>query len=282
VNCIQAKTNSQGGNDPVAWSRKAARYLSLAHSYAQHFGRPTIWVVCGLPAAGKSTIARALSKTIAATTLRSDVIRKQLFGKSPHDPAVVEFDQDIYGPAAHRLTYDKLLQLARKALEKNQSIILDATFSQPEQRRHVIRLTDELDCTAVFIECTAPDRLLKDRLLKRESGPSVSDAREHHFEMLKRKYVPMDPSDRIPYLQVDTTRPVHDCVRKIMSWDYSLSLKAGHLAEKSAAMPHWKGGSHVQNNSGSYGPNHRKGTFGGNGGTSGRRQPRPAVHPPRP
>ena len=223
VNCFRLKENHGSANDPGALHRRANRYLSYAHTYAEQFDRPIIWVLCGLPAAGKSSIAGILSKQLMITTLRSDVIRKQLFGQIQKKRTVTRLEQDVYSPATDRLTYAELLRLARNALDLKESIILDATFSKPEYRRQVLELANELRCRAVFVECTAPDKVLKARLLQREGTASVSDARHHHFEMLKQKYVSMDEIDQKLRLQIDTTRPIHDCVHAILAWDYRVS-----------------------------------------------------------
>lgn len=249
VNFIRLKTNGRGGKDQGSRGSIAGRYLSLAHGYAGHFGRPTIWVIGGLPAAGKSTLARFLSNTMATTTLRSDVIRKELYGISPEKRSLAEFEQGLYRPESNRLTYDALLQQTGELIVQKQAIFLDATFSLPEQRRQVTRLAEAMNCRVVFVECTAPETLLRDRLLQRERGLSVSDARERHFDMLKHKYVPMDEVDPTLRLRVDTEQSVHDCVHGIMSWDYMSSLG-------SEAMAQWKGGCHVQNNSGGNRPGH--------------------------
>ena len=223
VNCIRLKEKDCGGNDSIALHRRANRYLAYAHRYAEHFARPTIWVLCGLPGAGKSAIARILAKQLMLTTYRSDVIRKQLFGQIRKHRSAACREQERYSPAADGLTYGKLLQLARSALDRKQSIILDATFSHPQYRRQVLQMTKELRARAVFVECTAPDSVLKARLMQREGTPSVSDARKHHFELLKQRYVPLDPLDQSLRLQIDTTRPIHDCVHAILSWDYRAS-----------------------------------------------------------
>ena len=64
-------------------ARDAQKYLALAYRYAIRFTRPTLWVICGLPASGKSTIAARLSAILHIDVLNSDKIRKQLCGLQP-------------------------------------------------------------------------------------------------------------------------------------------------------------------------------------------------------
>ncbi|MDJ0668723.1 MAG: AAA family ATPase [Desulfobacterales bacterium] len=231
VNCIRLAANHGGGSDRITIQRRANRYLAFANRYAEHFTRPTVWVLGGLPGAGKSVLAGILSQKLMLPSLRTDVIRKRLFGQITREPTAACRAYELYSPAAHRLTYDELLRQARNALSQTNSIILDATFSHPEDRRQVLRMTNELRCRAVFVECTAPDDVLKARLAQREGAPSVSDARPRHFAMLKQRYVPMDELGPALRCQVDTTRPIHDCVHAILAWDYRASL-SGWCREK--------------------------------------------------
>lgn len=281
VNCIRMNADPGDGDHLAVRRRRAERYLALAYRYAEHFGRSTVWVLCGLPGAGKSTIARRLSKALGLRVLRSDVIRKQLFGRTGRDQTTDGLGHDIYGPVAHRRTYGAIMRRTRKALRQKNSIILDATFSHPDHRRQLLQLADDARSRVVFIECTAPDRVLQARLGRREDAHSVSDARRHHFALLKQRYVPMAQPDPTLRLQVDTVQPIDHCLRAILSWDYQASVAS--VAPAKSTMPAvGAGGNHVQDHSGSNRSSHRTGSLGGNGGTPGRREPRPTHHSPCP
>ena len=62
-------------------ARKLVRFVDLAYRYALQYARPGIWVVCGMIASGKSTVAEALADALQIKTLRSDVVRKKLFDR---------------------------------------------------------------------------------------------------------------------------------------------------------------------------------------------------------
>ena len=280
VNCIRLKENTIGKNASMDARNRAAMYLALADRYAQQFARPTIWVVCGLPGAGKSTLARTLSNTLLIDALRSDIIRKQHVEPHRQVSAGTGPEQSLYSPQAHRLTYTKMLSMARAALEQNQSVVLDATFSEPDYRRKTMDLADELDCRIVFAECTAPVHLLKTRLGQREGRVSVSDARRHHYELLNRRYIPPDEVEPTLRVRVDTTRPTHDCIQDLLSWDCAGTPGRAGDAQQTTAKTVSKGGRHVQNNSGGNRSHHRTRSIGGSGSPSGRREQRPACHPP--
>ena len=93
------------------------KYLSLALRYAVCFTRPTIYVLCGLPASGKSTIANELSAILHVGVLRSDRVRKQLFNIPRGATVDVPVEKGIYSPGATALTYGRLFLLAQESIE---------------------------------------------------------------------------------------------------------------------------------------------------------------------
>jgi aminoglycoside phosphotransferase family enzyme/predicted kinase len=280
VNCIRLKELAPGLKAAVHAHDQALRYLARAHGYTQHFARPTLWVLCGLPATGKSTLARALSRVLMVKVWRSDVVRKQKPGHSsalhPESGDVI----DLYSEAMHRRTYAKILDLARTTLDGGKSVILDATFSEPDDRRKAIDLAGRLACRILFVECTAPAHLVKSRLAQREGRASVSDARLHHYELLKRRYIAPDEIEPTLRYRVDTTRPVRDCIQALLSWRCAGALGRAGDIEQTAAETVSKGGPHVQNNCGGNRSYHHRGSNGGSGSPSGRREQQPACHPP--
>lgn len=250
VNCIRLKDKTIS---KIAWRHardRAATYLALAHRYALQFNKPTLWVLCGLPGAGKSTLARLLSKTLLIDVLRSDVIRKQHCAQHSQFPAGAGLGHDLYSPEAHRLTYARMLLMARDALERDESVILDATFSEPGHRRNAMDLADELNCRIVFAECTTPAYMLKARLAQRQGRACLSDARLQHYELLIQRYVPFNEIERSHRVQVDTSQPVHHSIQALLSWDDTGPFARAGGTETTTAKTIAKGGRHVQNNSG--------------------------------
>lgn len=280
VNCIRLKENSISKNAWMDARDRAATYLAFADRYAQQFARPTLWVMCGLPGAGKSTLARTFSKTLLIDVLRSDVIRKQHFEQHPQPHADSGFEQDLYSPDAHRFTYTKMLLMARATLEQNQSVVVDATFSEPDHRRKAMDLAAQLDCHILFVECTAPAHLIKSRLAQREDSASISDARLNHYELLNRRYIPPDEIEPTLRYRVDTTQPIPDCMQALLSWYCAGALGRAGDTEQTAAETVSKGGLHVQNNCGGNRSYHHRRSSGGSGSHSGRREQQPACHPP--
>ncbi|MCK5348613.1 MAG: AAA family ATPase, partial [Desulfobacula sp.] len=130
VNIILLRSHNLLEGERKSVHLNAIKYLDLAFQYALQFYRPRMWVVCGMPATGKSTIAKQLSKTLEIKIIRSDAVRKEIFGLQPHENGVELFGEKIYSSLATSLTYGKLLCLAQAELETGTSVILDATYSR--------------------------------------------------------------------------------------------------------------------------------------------------------
>jgi aminoglycoside phosphotransferase family enzyme/predicted kinase len=227
--CVRCKVAclrlGQGGLSAAARravAAEAGHYLTLAYRYAVQFTRPTLWVVCGMPATGKSTVARTLGRRMGVAVLRSDVVRKTLFDRRPQTPAVAGFGQGIYTPGAGALTYGRLLLDAQEHLEKGHSVILDATFSDPRQRAEALRLALDSDANILFVECFAADRVLRRRLAARGGRPSVSDARLEHFAELKARYAPLDEIPAELLIRLDTDQPLEACLDRLLVQDHRL------------------------------------------------------------
>ena len=218
VSCFTALEGGSQEADPDMLAA-AGRYLAMAHGYATAFTRPLLWLVCGLPASGKSTIAAALAAVVDANVLRSDVIRKLLFSGSPAPIDPGAYGKGIYTALASEATYNRLLALASEDLKKGRSVIMDATFSRASRLAQALDLATRRQATPVIVECRAAEATLAARLLKRETEPSVSDARLIHLEAFKKRFEPIAPAGNAIHILVDTENPPAVCLRQILLTD---------------------------------------------------------------
>ena len=230
VNCFRLQENNDAKHKTPGLVRKTRRYVDLAFRYAVQFTRPTVWVICGLPASGKSTIALELAKILKIAVLRSDVVRKELFGLGPQEPQEEAFESGIYSNEASRHTYAKLLLLAQEEVKRGRSVILDATYASEHYRDGVICLATDMDANIIFIECTAPYQTLKKRLMEREVTATLSDARLRHLKQFQAQYEPLEEIRNELHVRVDTSIPLNECIRQILIHDhFATSQQIGEL-----------------------------------------------------
>jgi aminoglycoside phosphotransferase family enzyme/predicted kinase len=222
ISFIDAQGMPPGQYQKKRLEGEAQKFLSLAYTYAIRFTRPTIWIVFGLPAAGKSTIAARLSSILHVDLMRSDQVRKEIFGVAPDGDAVGPFEEGIYSPGSTALTYGKLFLSAQEIVKKDRSVILDATFSRRHQRQEALQLARDLDANILFIECFATTKCIRDRLKKREPGASLSDARVHHLNDLLDGFEPVDDISDELHLHIHTEKTVEHSIQQILAHDYYL------------------------------------------------------------
>ena len=78
VNCLRLDQKDLGPAEHDALVAQTEAYLSLARDYTEIFNRPAVFVVCGVIATGKSTLADALADTLDLEHFHSDRIRQTM------------------------------------------------------------------------------------------------------------------------------------------------------------------------------------------------------------
>ncbi len=156
----------------------AVRYFRLAHLYATGGGhRPTMIIMCGLSGTGKGFAARALSDETGIAVLSTDVIRKEIFSIPKNRHIYTGFQKNIYSKAAKAKIYKTLIKKSGEYLKAGRGVILDATFSSNVFLKAAKSEAGKRDSFFYVIECTAPERVIKERIKNRSKDKdAVSDA----------------------------------------------------------------------------------------------------------
>jgi len=150
--------------EPAAEARS---YLSLAARLLRPRPRRLV-AIGGLSGSGKSTLATALAPAIGARVLRSDVIRKRLFGVAPE----TRLPAHAYAAEISRLVYETLRQRATAALASGYSVIIDAVSLKPEERQSFVAAANAAAVPFSGLWLGAPGSVMEARLRARRHDAS--------------------------------------------------------------------------------------------------------------
>jgi len=131
ANVLLIRYEQSNGN--AALLAEARAYFALALSLMAP-GKPHLFAIGGRSGTGKSVLAHNIAaRTLplpGAVLLRSDVIRKELFGIAP----LVPLPETAYAPAITERVYRVMLERAQAVLAQGFSVVLDAAFLKESER----------------------------------------------------------------------------------------------------------------------------------------------------
>ena len=111
-----------------------------------------IIIVFGLPGSGKSYFASRLAMQLEAAYVNSDELRMEMIADR------------TYTEAEKNKVYDAMLMAMSEAVEAKKPIVLDATFYKKSIRRKFEHKARHLGEKIIYIEVTAPEAIIEDRL----------------------------------------------------------------------------------------------------------------------
>jgi uncharacterized protein len=165
---------------------EARRYLDLAARLLTP-RQCRLVAVGGLSGSGKSTLAAALATELGARVLRSDVIRKRLFGAAPE----TRLPASAYVPEVSERVYETLRHMAAAALAAGYSVIIDAVSLQPEERQSFAALARAAAVPFSGLWLAAPAETMEHRLRTRR-GDASDASLEVLAQQLQTDAGPMD------------------------------------------------------------------------------------------
>ncbi len=150
---------------------RAQRYLDLARQLLYRRA-PVVVAIGGLSGSGKSTIARALAPAIGAVpgavVLRSDEIRKRLWGVAP----LTKLEAPAYSREMSAQVYESLAADAATIAAAGHSMIADAVFAREEERVAIERATRSAGVAFAAVWLDAPEDVLIERVARRYADAS--------------------------------------------------------------------------------------------------------------
>jgi len=119
----------------------------LAKFIETEMGSDILLITCGLPGTWKTETSEEISKIKGYPILRSDLIRLEVLKNEDI------FDEKVASDMSKRMVvYDETFRRADEALEKGDSVILDATFITQSLRRRAAAIAAKHDKTFVILQ----------------------------------------------------------------------------------------------------------------------------------
>lgn len=167
---IRAKVTAFGGDQPTSLA-----YLELAKQALAP--KPACVVaIGGRSGTGKTTIARLIAPRVGAMPgafiLRSDVIRKDLFGR----PATSRLPGDAYRPKVSRRVFSIIAGRAQTIAQSGHAVIADAVFGAAWQRDQIQQAAAQAGVPFFGFWLEADETLLIERVEARIGDASDADA----------------------------------------------------------------------------------------------------------
>ena len=133
--------------------------------------------------------------------MRSDEVRKELAGIRGTADASAPLDQGIYDSAWTERTYTALCDRARKLLNRGQSVVLDASWSDRQWRALAEVTAAEATSRLIAVRCSAPVGVTTKRAARRfMDDEDASDANAAIAAVAAERFMPW-PEARV----LDTT-----------------------------------------------------------------------------
>jgi hypothetical protein len=181
----------------------------FARFVERELGAGVLLITCGLPGTWKTETSEEIARVKGYPILRSDVIRLEVL----KDEDI--FDEKVASDMSKRtMVYDETFRRADEALEKGDSVILDATFITQWLRRRAAEIAAKHNKTFVILETHCPQEVAIARILRRNKEDYESNAlTEQAYLNNKKKFEKVDVGDlrrlcprlKIIHLTVDTT-----------------------------------------------------------------------------
>jgi len=171
-----------------------------------HPQEPTLVIMHGVAASGKSLLSERLAPVLAAVRVRSDLERKRLAGVPALAQREFGFRMGAYDTESTHRTYARLLECAESALASGISVIVDATFLDRRRRELFHALARQRRSSFLIVSCQTNRATLDARLAaRRQAGADASEATHTVLEEQLKLLEPLTALERSHAVEIDTT-----------------------------------------------------------------------------
>jgi predicted kinase len=172
----------------------------------EQFLQPTVIVIAGMPAHGKTTIAQAFAKETGIHHLDiDDTIRFPIFGPPVEGSTIAGINDRIIGAS-----YELLMHAAAEALRLGRSVVITATFIRPQRQEVLRRFLEEYAANTKIFFCELRDNHdaeIADRLARRREsdGPQYVGGIDTQDKYDEVRAVAEPLPDDIPFTAIETS-----------------------------------------------------------------------------
>lgn len=172
---LLAETEVPAAEREAAVGRARGHWLLALTELEAPDRRPGLVLVSGLPGAGKSTLARELTALTEFEVIRSDVVRKELFGLPANELSPANVREALYAPEVSERTYSECLSRAERLLSEGRRVIVDATFREEHRRARFRELAVRCGVPFAVLVCAVSPETTRRRLDARKGDASDAD-----------------------------------------------------------------------------------------------------------
>jgi hypothetical protein len=200
---LEASVRTGAGPEPAAYLRAALDSARPA---------PLVIATTGGVATGKSTLAKAVARSLAAPHVAADRVQHALLAPLPVGVA----HELVWDCAFGERVYGGLFRRAEAVLASGRSVVLDACFADVERRRGAAALAARHGADLVFAECDAPPEDVEARLRRRDRRcGGVPGGWSSLARIVTARWQPPDPGEPGRHVRVDTGRPQREWLRAL-------------------------------------------------------------------
>jgi aminoglycoside phosphotransferase family enzyme/predicted kinase len=200
---VRGKVESMGARAPevpaelsTSLEASARRYFALAADYPRRVVAPSLVVMTGVSGTGKSLIAATFAGRAGAAFVSSDIVRKELAGLDPHQPAGDSLRQGLYSTEMSARTYEEMRRRAAAHLAAGRPVVLDATHSRAIDRGAAARVALDAGVPFLIVEMRLSDDAALTRIQRRMRDPyRTSDATPEVFREQVRRFDPVTSAE---------------------------------------------------------------------------------------
>jgi len=200
---------SRFSKHPQKHCAEARNYLDQAIRYLQ-ISPPMLIAIGGYSGSGKTTVARSVAPMIGAAPgavhLRSDLIRKAMFGVKPH----AKLPRDAYQPNVSRAVYAQMQKRACDILDAGHSVLLDAVHLTEDARAASANIARTAGCAFHGFWLDAPAEVLIARVDRRQGDASDADAKVVRGQLAQN-------SGKMDWRRVECSSPADDVANAILA-----------------------------------------------------------------